>query len=114
MPNCFNLIRKSAPELGPVKLTEIDDEICKHLNIEPHPTKYIAGWMDNIGFGLAIGQNFSEIRKDFDKWIIETKAKNPGEQELNEFLQFMKLLNNVLTYIETNFVSNCWYSPSKN
>lgn len=59
MPNCFQLMRIGTEE--PVKLSVIDEEICRHLGIEVHPRQYAFGWYDIIGFGLACGRGFDDF-----------------------------------------------------
>lgn len=61
MPNCFQLIRKSQPEAGPVVLTEVDEELCRHFGVSIHPYCWYENWYDIIGFRLALGRSFAEI-----------------------------------------------------
>jgi hypothetical protein len=45
-----------------VPLVPLDDEICSVLGVEPNPVEFLAGWMDTIGFTLALGGTFDEAR----------------------------------------------------
>lgn len=59
MSRCFALIPKGQTERQP--LAEIDNAICAEFGITPHPI-YFQGWYHVIGFGLACGNSFAEIR----------------------------------------------------
>jgi hypothetical protein len=47
-------------------LIQIDADICAHLGVEVDEVKWYRGWMDNIGFSLAVGKSFPETR---EHWI---------------------------------------------
>lgn len=90
MPNCFSLTRKSEPGSGPVSLIQIDEEICKHLNVEHDPVKYYKDWHDNIGFALACGRDFAWIRYAYATYYDV------------EWLP-------IIDYLDANFKPNIWY-----
>jgi hypothetical protein len=70
MPNCFTLTRKG--ETAPMKLSAVDDFICKLLNEDPDPVLWCRWWYDTLGLGLALGHTFNELRKQFaDTDLIE-------------------------------------------
>jgi len=87
MPNCFTLTRKSDPAAGPVKLTLIDEELCAHLGVEVHPSNWCFGWYDIVGFALAMGKSFAEIR---------------------EFCEDYEDLHPIIDYLDANFTTNAW------
>lgn len=89
MPNCFNLTRKTATNEGPVKLAQIDDELCKHLGVVADPVKYHLGWYDSVGFGLATGLTFDQLRK---------MCKDSGDTELLP----------VIDFLDANFTALAW------
>lgn len=69
MPNCFQLIRDGSPQ----PLVQIDNAICQYLDVPADDHKYVAGWYDYVGFGLAVGMGFGRIadlcKADRD-WIM--------------------------------------------
>jgi hypothetical protein len=84
MPNCFQLTRKG--ESQPMKLSAVDDFICKSLNEDPDPVLWCRYWMDALGLGFAVGRTFDELRKDFaDTDLIE-----------------------VIDILEANFIVEAW------
>ena len=46
-------------------LIRVDELICAHLNVEPHPENWIHDWMNTIGFSLALGNDFDKVRSYF-------------------------------------------------
>lgn len=65
MPICFELHKNGEA----VTLVRVDEEICRHFGEEPHPTMYYRGWFDSIGFALASGKSFEEIRLMFPTMV---------------------------------------------
>lgn len=61
MPSCFQLTRDGAA----VPLNQVDEEMCRYFNAACHPTRYFEGWYDTIGFFLATGKTFDQIRVIF-------------------------------------------------
>ena len=88
MPACFQLFRKTDP-LTAVPLAKIDEEICAAVGDPVDPVKYCRMWFDIIGFQLAIGKSFAEVREHLVKYNWPT-------------------LLPVLDYIEANFDANSW------
>ena len=103
MPACFQLIKRSDEAAGPVRLTVIDEELCQHFGVPVDPVKYMGDWYDMIGFRLAIGKSFAEIREEFLEHIEEFRAI--GREAL-----FYEDALRILEYLETNFLSNSFYS----
>lgn len=87
MPNCFTLTRKSDLESGPVAFAKIDDEMCGAFGITPDPKKYYCQWYDIVGFGLAVGKSFSDLR---EIWHDQPK-----------YLQ-------IVDWLDENFTSDAW------
>ncbi len=90
MPNCFTLTRKSDPDAGPVTFAQIDEELCKHLGVECHPKQYYLGWYDGIGYALAIGKNWDQIRETLREYNYDEEAFK------------------IVDFLEENFVANAW------
>ncbi len=58
MPNCFQLYRNGTA----VPLNIIDEEMCRYFSADCHPTRYFMAWYDWVGYFLAMGKTFDEIR----------------------------------------------------
>lgn len=84
MPNCFQLLRDGSA----LPLNQIDEEICRHFNEPCHKTRYYQGWYDTIGFDLAAGQSFDQIR--------------------TAYADFPKLVE-IANWLEANFTVRHWY-----
>lgn len=67
MPVCFTLTPRLAPgvESAPATLQHIDDRMRQDLGYDPDPEKWLHGWYDSIGFGLAMGRTFDSMRVTF-------------------------------------------------
>ena len=63
MPVCFQLIDKTT--MKPEKLAVVDNKLCAFLGVVPDPVNYYKGWYDGIGFGLALGKSWDELRQTF-------------------------------------------------
>lgn len=109
MPVCFQLYDKTRPGEGPVTLQEIDRLMCEHFEQPCDPIKYLNGWYDSIGFRLALGKSFEEIRGQFDGYILEEKARgNP-----NQGVEFYENSLRILAWLEERYTTNSFYSPYK-
>ena len=108
MPNCFQLTRKSEPEKGPVKLTQIDQEIADHLGVPCNPTIWCYYWYDIIGFKLALGKKHDEIKAD----LLEVRKTlvDAGDTEGVEFQDQLVRIND---FLEANFTSDSWVEIGK-
>jgi polysaccharide deacetylase 2 family uncharacterized protein YibQ len=84
MPNCFQLLRDGAA----VPLADVDAEICLHFDVPCSPTSYYEFWYDAIGYSLAQGRTFDEIRA--------TYADSPRLVE-------------IANWIEARFTVRSWY-----
>lgn len=85
MPNCFALTRKGCNE--PESLIAVDEAICAHLGVEIHPVNYVDGWYDSVGFMLAMGRNWQQIRE------AGFSGKN---------------LPKIIDFLEANYISSAW------
>ena len=96
MPNCFTLTRKG--ESKPANLQEIDDEMRQAFCEEPDEVRWLWGWYDTIGFGLAMGRTWEQLREQF--------AEDPAESERTNM--FRRRMLAVIYWLETHYVFNAW------
>ena len=100
----FNLTRKSNPEAGPVVLTALDVEICALTDQQVHPSKYCLDWFDNVGYWLAVGKTWAEIRAMHTEWRADVR----GLDSLDGHNAFHDLLAKIVDWLEVNFIVECW------
>ena len=98
MPNCFQLISKETHEA--VVLQKLDDDLRVHFGFGPDPKNWLNGWYNIIGFKLAGGKSFAQIRED-----LEELATEPNSLYVEED----KLQLAILEYIEERYESSAWY-----
>lgn len=96
MVNCFTLTRKG--ESKPTSLQAIDDEMRIEFGEEPDPERWLWGWYDTIGLGLALDRDWTQLREQF--------AEDPAESERTNMSRRRKLA--VIDWLETHYVSNAW------
>lgn len=101
MPNCFSLTRKSDLKAGPVKLTTIDEEMCKHFNVPCDPKLWYHYWYDIIGFGIATGKSLDDQRKIIEEQIIRNT-------EDSEYDSWDKRTLEIINWLDENFTSDTW------
>lgn len=105
MPACFQLIDKQTGQSE--KFTTIDNRICKELlNVVPHDIEYVNGWYDYIGFALACGQTFDNLRGKIQEHI---NIDDNDNIELAYWLD-MLLINN---WLDENYTASAWYEVSR-
>lgn len=97
MPNCFQLSRKTEPD-KPVPLQTIDEEICRLLNEPVDPQYWCCSWYNAIGFSLACGKTFDQIRED----LIRDWSDN------GELLSNGVKLVRIVDWMKENFIPNAW------
>lgn len=100
MPNCFQLIRKSDPQAGPVSLSLIDEEMCKHFGVTPDPVQYYCEWFNWIGFRLAMGRSLEYLRGYFNG------ASDFGPKEDDRMFDE---LSKITKWLDENFTSDAFY-----
>ena len=105
MPNCFQLTRKSELDKGPVKLDQIDQEMCDHFKEPCDPKKWYCWWYDIIGFKLAMGKTFDQIKDDL-------KSERDKAEE-NDIKQVNQKWLDITEWLDENFTSNAWYQVHK-
>ena len=94
MPACFTLTRKG--ESKPANLQEIDDEMRQAFGEEPDADRWLWGWYDTIGYGLALGRDWAQLRERF--------AEDPDESERTNMLRRRRLA--VIDWLETRYIPN--------
>ena len=80
--HCFQLISRASGE--PAHLPTIDNEMCEHFNVEPHPTEYYRAWYDIIGLAFATGRTYCETRILIPEY------------------------SDILDYLEPRYTIRCW------
>lgn len=98
MPNCFQLTKKGDNE--PSTLNSIDEAICIHLGVEVHPQVYCAGWYDYIGFALAMGKDWAQIRQR----LADTVREFPDEGTT----EWAAVMGKILQFLEDNYTADAW------
>jgi hypothetical protein len=99
MPACFQLISKVTKK--PTDFITVDDAICKHMNVEPDPVNYYMHWYDSIGFALAMGRTFEELKTRYTKG--KNQVTDPEEVESYE-----KALE-VVAFLDEHYEANSWH-----
>lgn len=101
MPNHFCLFRKSdtSEKKEAVRLTTVDEELCAYLGKEVHPEYWCGGWYDTIGFALACGKTFDDMRTCI--------RDNEPDDEQAAFA--LKMIN----WFDDNFTSDAWATIGK-
>ena len=102
MPNCFQLSRKTSEKFTAVSLYEIDEEMCKHFNVKYSTIRYYGEWYGSVGFSLAMGKSFEEIRKEFEPCL---------ESDPDNFWSKRRL--EIVDWLAANFVSDSWVQIGK-
>ena len=96
MPACFTLTRKG--ESTPSSLQHIDDEMRQAFCEKPDEIRWLWGWYDTIGYGLALGRDWAQLREQFAEDPAESKRTN----------MFRRRMLAVIYWLETHYVSNAW------
>lgn len=84
MPNCFQLLRAGVA----VPLSQVDEEMCRHFNVPCDPELYFEDWYIRVGYDLAQGHSFDEIKT--------RSADSP-------------ILGQVIDWLAANFTVHSWY-----
>jgi hypothetical protein len=86
MPNCFTLTRKG--ETKPASLNGIDEELCQHLGVPVHPTRYLAEWFNTIGFAYACGKTMDQVVTIYrDYYNAGAEEEDRQRLEIAEYLR---------------------------
>jgi hypothetical protein len=83
---------------GPVSLREVDEEICVHFNIVPHPQDYYHLWFDTIGSELASGSSFADI----------IRGCRQDMSEYPENYRYFERKLEIAEYLDKHFISDRW------
>lgn len=97
MAVCFQLFPIGSQEAMP--LTAVDAAMCWHFRVGCHPTKWHGVWYDIIGFKLACGKSFQQVRQELAQGAIESKVENR---------LFYNHLIEITDWLETRFTVNSW------
>ena len=96
MAHCFTLTLKG--ESKPASLPEIDDLMRIEFGEEPDEVQWLWGWYDTIGYGLALGRDWTQLREQF--------AEDPDESERTNLSRRRRLA--MIDWLETHYVFNAW------
>lgn len=107
MAVCFQLFRKSTGE-GPLPLTLVDEEICKEFKAIPHPVRYFKGWFDCVGFGLACGKTYQQIRSQQEDYLRLDLAAGRTDWWMLDVANL-----SIIRFMEANYMSNSWSQIGK-
>ncbi len=103
MPNCIQFVPKSNPNADAVPLARIDEEMCKHFKASVQPTQYYFYWFDTIGFSLAMGKTYDQIREQFK---ADRASDTSGPAYWDKMLA-------IVDWLEANYVPNAWAEIGK-
>lgn len=106
MPNCFQLVPKGGTD--PQPLGAIDAQLVWHFRddrpynpwlqqraqSENHEKRWFADWYNVIGWLLASGKSFAQIRVEMETWTDDA--------------QYRALLVSICDYLQQHFTSDCW------
>ena len=95
MPACFTLTPKG--EETPDSLGRVDAKICAHFGAPVHPKFFLWEWYTMIGFRLAMGRTWEEIRQSFREGIAD-----------NEFVDGYTKLLEVVDFLEATYEPCSW------
>lgn len=101
MPNYYALTRKSAPDAGYVTFIAIDEEMCAHFEVTPHPVNWYCDWENVVGFALACGRTFQYIRDEIEKHAYRDPVTN---QLYDEDVRLIE----VIEWLDDNFTVEAW------
>lgn len=91
MPACFQLYRKNDTTTA-LQLTDVDEEICKHMRLPVDEKKWCHNWYDTIGLAIALGMPL-------------------GSDKLRDhFAGCRPELLSVLSFMESEYQSNAFHS----
>ena len=108
MPACFQLYRKADMAAGPVVLQKVDEELCEYFKVPCDEKRWMCDWYNTIGFRLAIGKDFEQIREEFRGYVLEDVKAG-----LVNRAQFYRDSLKVLEALDSSFTANSFYSPYK-
>lgn len=87
MPNCFALSPKTDPNKD-APFVAIDNEMREHFKEPADPVQYLCRWYDVIGFRLACGRSFPEIKQAMEELVVEF-PDDPMATRLVEIVQYL-------------------------
>ena len=99
MPNCFQLFHKGSQSAA--VLQDVDSAICQHFNVPCDDVHWHHDWYDCIGFYLAIGKSWNEIRDYLVRMIAESDSDS-----LKADWQHMEKIRE---FLEANYTVKAWY-----
>lgn len=89
MTLCIQLVKKDRKT--PSRMSMVDADICRHFNAEVNSKFYHEGWYDIIGYLLATGRTFEEVRAR----LVE--------------LEFSQRLIDICDFLSENYIAQAWW-----
>jgi hypothetical protein len=93
MAHCFQLLNPITRE--PQILAHVDDLMCAHFNVTPHPIRYYANWYNTIGLALACGESFEQIKQRY----LEDLTEDTSESTRN----YCETKLAIIEWLQTNY-----------
>lgn len=101
MPNCFRLYYKEHPEIGHVPGPQVDMDICVHFDEIVDSKKWFLGWMDVLGWQIAVvGQTLN----DLPAFCIDRFS----EQVDYYGMEFWAYMVQIAYFLRDNYTSDAW------
>lgn len=104
MPNCFRLYPKGSADAAP--LARIDEAICERFGWAVHPVRYVEGWFDTIGWGIAVrGHRLGspELRAH----VLNYGTDGDGNID-PKYQDWTAKLILILDYLDAHYTSDAW------
>lgn len=98
MPVCFQLYPIGSQE--PAILQKVDDAMRVHFQQPADPDHWLGGWYNWIGFSLATGHSWDDLRQEMREVIakpIDDKHKDWAEGQLL-----------IIDWLAANYTPNHW------
>jgi hypothetical protein len=104
MPACFQLIDRQTGQ--PAIFQQIDDKMRESFGAPPNDKEYMNGWYDSIGFRLALGKTWNDIRDEFE---LEYRSDVNSGRERSIYPRLISITN----WLEDHYESSSWYQRHK-
>ena len=111
----FALTRRAAPESGRVDLSVLDVELCNLVGEAVHSVRYCLGWFDMVGFWLAQGWTWLQVRVLLQKYRADGRGpdgahRSPLDDSRDAHHDYFNALARIVDYLEANFEVDHWSS----
>jgi hypothetical protein len=111
MPNCYQLISLESKKA--CKLSDIDKEICEHLEVECDPTQWCWDWHNTVGFLIAMGTPLDgknskglTMEEELDRVFF---MSIDGDLLEDYQIEWRGQLFRIVEFLRTKYTDNAWY-----